>query len=111
VIGGSEVALQREAVLEFFVTMEFGAVVEGDCPKAGLVFSDGVQGCLCHRSGGTRAQLFDDSEAGLSFNKSENAVMAIAADHSVPLPMAELRTGFDQRRSLRDMALAWQNST
>ena len=38
-IGGSEVALQREALLEFFVTMEFGAVVESDCLEAGLVSS------------------------------------------------------------------------
>jgi hypothetical protein len=109
-IGGSEVALQREALLEVFVTVEFGAVVESDRLEAGLVFLNCTQGSLRHGSGGPRLQLFDNSEAGFTFNESENAVMAIAADHSVSFPMAELRTGFHHGGPLRDMALAWQNS-
>jgi hypothetical protein len=90
--------------------MEFSTVVEGDRLKAGLMFSDCLQGGLCHRSGGPRLQLLDNSEAGLPFNKSEKAVMAIAADHGVSFPVTELQTGLDHRRPLRDMALAWQNS-
>ncbi len=109
-VRGGEVALQREALLELPIAMEFGTVVEGDGLKAGLVFSDCLQGGLCHRSGSTRLQLFDDSETGLPFDKSEKAVMAIAADHCVSFPMTELQTGFDHRRPLRDMALSWQNS-
>lgn len=90
--------------------MEFGSVVEGDCLEAGFVFFDGVQGGLGHGGGSSRLQLLDDSEAGLSFNECENAVMEIAADHSVSFPMTELPTGFDRRRPQRDMSLAWQNS-
>src|ERR1700690_552441 len=53
-VGGGEVALQREAQLEFFVTVEFGAVVESDRLETGLVFHDCIQSGLCHRSGGPR---------------------------------------------------------
>ena len=62
-IRGSEVALQREALLEVFVTVEFGAVVESDRLEAGLVFLNCIQGSVRHGSGGSRLKLFDDSEA------------------------------------------------
>jgi hypothetical protein len=110
VIRGSKVALEREALFEFFVPMEFGAVIEGDRLEAGLVFLDCIQGGVRYGSGSSGLQLFDDREAGLSFNESENAVMSIAADHCVSFPMAELGTGFDYGRPLRDMGLSWQNS-
>ena len=110
VVRGGEVALQREALLELFVSMEFGAVVEGDCLEAGFVLADGLQGGVCNRVCGPRRQLFNDGETGFSLNKSEDAVMAIDADHSVSLPMTELQTGFDYRRPLGDMTLAGQNS-
>jgi hypothetical protein len=90
--------------------MELSSVVEGDCLKSRLVFLDCIQGCLIHGDSGARFQLLDDSEAGLAFYESENAVMAIAADHSVSFPMTESQTGFDRKGSLRDVALAWQNS-
>jgi len=90
--------------------MELSSVVEGDCLKASLVFLDCIHGRLIHGGGGARFQFLNDSEAGLAFNESENAVMTIAADHSVSLPMTDSRTGFDRRGSLRDVALSWQNS-
>lgn len=109
-VGSSEVALQREVSLYLCVTMEFSTVVKGDRLKASLVFINGIQGGLCSGGRGSRFQLLDDREAGFSFNESENAVMPIAADHSVSLPMTESRTGFDRGGALRDVALAWQNS-
>jgi len=109
-VGGGEVALEREVLLELLVAVELGAVVEGDCLEAGVVFSDSVQSGLCHGSGGTRVQLFDDGEAGLSFDEGENAVMAIAANHGVSLPVAELQAGLYLRRPFGDMALTGQNS-
>jgi hypothetical protein len=109
-VRGSEIALQWEVFFKRLVAMEFSSVVESDCLEGGFVFLDSIQGGLCNGGGGSRLQLFDDSEAGLSFNESEKAVMAIAADHSVSFPVAELQTGFDHRRPLRDMAFAWQNS-
>lgn len=109
-VRSSEVALQRELQFKLFVAMEFGSVVEGDRLEAGLMFLNGVQGGLCHGVGSSRDQLFDDSEAGFSFDESEDAVMAIAADHGISFPMTELPTGFDRRRPLRDMSLAWQSS-
>ena len=63
VVGGSEVALKREMLLELLVAVELGAVVEGDCLEAGAVFSDSAQSGLCHGIGSTRLQLFDDGEA------------------------------------------------
>ena len=109
-VGGSEVALEREMLLELLVAVELGAVVEGDRLESGVVFSYGVQSGLCHGSGGTRLQFFDDGEAGLSLNQSENAVMAIAANHRISLPVAELQTGLDLWRPFRDMALTGKNS-
>ena len=109
-VGCSEVALQGEVLLELYVAMEFSAVVKGDRLEAGFVFADCIQGGLSCRGGGARFQLFDDGETGFPFNESKNAVMAVAADHSISLPMTELRTGFDHRRSLRNMALSWKNS-
>jgi hypothetical protein len=106
-VGGSEITLEREMLLELLVAVELGAVVEGDCLETGKVFCDSVQSGLCHGSGGSRLQLFDDGEAGLSFDEGENAVMAIAADHSVSLPVTELSTGFDGVRPLGNMPLAW----
>ena len=106
----SEVALQREVSLYLCVAMELSSVVKGDRLEAGLVFLDCIQGSLSCGGGGARFQLFDDREAGFPFNESENAVMAIAADHSVSFPMTELQTSFDLRRPLGDMSLAGQNS-
>ena len=110
VVGGSEVALKREMLLELLVAVELGAVVEGDCLEAGAVFSDSAQSGLCHGIGSTRLQLFDDGEAGLSLDEGENTVMAIAANHRIALPVAELQTGLDLWRPFRDMALTGQNS-
>jgi hypothetical protein len=109
-VRSGEVALQGEVEFKLLVAMEFSSVVEGDRLKAGLVCLDSIQGGLCDRGGSSRLQLFDDSEAGLSFNESENAVMAIATDHGVSFPMTELQTGFDRKGPLRDMSLAGQNS-
>lgn len=109
-IWGSKVALDREVLLELLVAVELGAVVKCDCLETDVVFSDSVQGGLCHGSGGSRLQLLDDSEAGLSFDEGENAVMPIAANHGISLPVAELQAGCDLWRPLRDMALAGQNS-
>lgn len=110
VVGSGEVALQRELEFKLFVAMELSSVVEGDRLEAGLVFFDGVQSGLGDRGGSSRLELLDDSKAGFSFNERENAVMEITADHCVPFPVTELQTGFDGRRPLRDMSLAWQNS-
>ena len=109
-IGSSEVALQREVSLYLCETMEFSTVVKGDRLEASLVFINSVQGGSCSGGCGSRFQLLDDREAGLSFDEGENAVMPIAADHGVSLPMTESRTGFDREGALRDVALAWQNS-
>ena len=109
-IGSSEVAFEREVLFKLLVAMELGAVVEGDRLETGAMFLDGLQGGLGNGSGGSRVQLFDDGEAGLSFNEGENAVVEIAADHSIAFPMTELQTGFDLRWALRDMPLTRENS-
>ncbi len=54
VVGGGEVALQREVQLKIFVTVEFSSIIEGDCLKAGLVVLDGIQGGLRSGGGGSR---------------------------------------------------------
>jgi len=90
-----EVAFQREVVLEDLVVMELRAVVQGEGFKVSSAFSDSGKCSLGNGVGCSGVQFFDDDEPGFAFNKSEDAVVTVAADQGISLPVSEHFTRLD----------------
>jgi hypothetical protein len=109
-IGSSEVALQREVLLQNLVVMELCAVVEGDGPEIELMLSDGGKGRLGHGGSSSRVHLANDHQAGFPFHQGKYAVVPISAHYGVPFPVTQLLAGLDMGRSHRDMTFPGQDS-
>ena len=71
---------------------------------------DGRNAGIGYLAGGPVFYLLDDNEAGLVFDKGDNAVVAVLADDRIGLPMPDGSPLLDFLGPSRNMTLAGQNT-
>ena len=105
-----EVADHRESVLELLVGMEFGAVVERECPEHRWLGRYDLGHSLNNQACRAVRKL---CKAGLrchTLNHGQDALMAILAHDRVDLPMADLTTGLDTGRAFGNEPFTLQSA-
>src|SRR6266550_4714297 len=104
-----EVDLQREALFEQCVVVEFGTVVERERLELMAVAADGARRRSRHCVLVAGGQLLDDRVSRLALHQREHAMPHVTAHHSVTLPMSELLARFDFNGPLANGSLAGQH--
>ena len=105
VVGSGEVDFGPEALLEGFVHMELGTVISGDGVEGMRFVAQEGGGALEGLLRTDARQLADAHESALAFDHGDRGRLAATVD-GVDLPVAEPGALVDDRRSVRDHALA-----
>ena len=88
--------------------MKLRAIVSSDCLNHLSMTIDNIEQPGVELVDGSRLELANEGESGLSFNQGDYTVPTPLAEDGIDLPMTEGLPGFNARGALRDVALPCQ---
>jgi len=106
VVWCGEVEACTGVLLEFFVSMELGAVVGRDGEDRTRFPLNEFGDASIELCGGSGGELADDGESGLTLDQGDDAVGITATHDGIDLPVPEARAVLGAGRAFGDVAFA-----
>ena len=103
-IGGAEIERYASGLLNVAELMKLGAVVSGNGFERPELFIDEVDEAFVGELGIAPGQLANNRIACLTLDQCDDAMLVVAADHGINLPMTDAGAVIGAGRSLGDVA-------